>query len=258
MLYTMSLFALEPVRWVKRYEWREMTPMEVCAIGTFWKSVGDAQGISYQDLPSYKSGWRDGLHWFEEIKAWSLAYEKRAMVPSQYNHDTANETVKILVYDLPDSWFEFGRKLTCTLMDDRLRKAMMYDPPPAWLQFVVDWTFTIRKILLRYAFLPRPSFMSTRFLSKDADKNGRYHTMLFETEPWYYENTWWNRNTLQVWMKWLSGRPIPNGKDYSSEGYLISEIGPRSLSGKGRNDFEATKTKLMSERRGGCPFAALN
>jgi len=32
MLYTLSLFALEPIRWVNRYEWREMTPMEVCAM----------------------------------------------------------------------------------------------------------------------------------------------------------------------------------------------------------------------------------
>jgi hypothetical protein len=32
MLYTLSVFALEPVRWVKRYEWREMTPMEICAL----------------------------------------------------------------------------------------------------------------------------------------------------------------------------------------------------------------------------------
>jgi hypothetical protein len=32
MLYTLSLFVLEPVRWVKRYEWREMTEMEICAL----------------------------------------------------------------------------------------------------------------------------------------------------------------------------------------------------------------------------------
>jgi hypothetical protein len=255
MLFTLSLFALEPVRWVKRYEWREMTLMEVCAIGTFWKSIGDAQGISYEDLPSSKFGWRDGLHWFEELDRWSTAYEERAMVPSQYNHETANETVKILIYDLPASWFEFGRKLTSTLMDDRLRKAMMYDAPPAWLQSTVDWVFAIRKILLKYMFLPRPSFMAPRYLSKEADKNGRYHTLLFETEPWYLENTWWNRNSLQVWIKWMSGGPIPNGKDFSPEGYLISEIGPRSLVGKGKKEFEDTRAKLTSEQRGGCPFA---
>jgi hypothetical protein len=32
LLYTLSLFALEPVRWIERYEWRKMTPMEICAM----------------------------------------------------------------------------------------------------------------------------------------------------------------------------------------------------------------------------------
>ena len=32
MLYTLSLFALEPVRWVNKYEWREFTDLEVCAM----------------------------------------------------------------------------------------------------------------------------------------------------------------------------------------------------------------------------------
>ncbi|KAE9987389.1 hypothetical protein EG327_003835 [Venturia inaequalis] len=32
MLYTLSLFATEPCRWVNRYEWRQMTEMETCAM----------------------------------------------------------------------------------------------------------------------------------------------------------------------------------------------------------------------------------
>ena len=32
MLYTLSLFVLETNRWVRTYEWRAMTPMEVCAM----------------------------------------------------------------------------------------------------------------------------------------------------------------------------------------------------------------------------------
>jgi hypothetical protein len=33
MLYTLSVFITEPITWVKKYEWREMTDMELCAIG---------------------------------------------------------------------------------------------------------------------------------------------------------------------------------------------------------------------------------
>jgi hypothetical protein len=35
MLYTLGLFAVQPVRFVERYEWRELTNMEKNAIGTF-------------------------------------------------------------------------------------------------------------------------------------------------------------------------------------------------------------------------------
>lgn len=45
LLYTLSLFITEPITWVGKYEWRAMTDMEKCAIGAFWKSIGDAMGI---------------------------------------------------------------------------------------------------------------------------------------------------------------------------------------------------------------------
>lgn len=32
MLYTLSLFILEVERWVRLYEWRKLTPMEICAL----------------------------------------------------------------------------------------------------------------------------------------------------------------------------------------------------------------------------------
>ena len=32
MLYTLGLFALEPIRWISMYEWRSLTDMERCAM----------------------------------------------------------------------------------------------------------------------------------------------------------------------------------------------------------------------------------
>jgi hypothetical protein len=32
MLYTLSLFAVEPRNWIARYEWRDLTDMELCAL----------------------------------------------------------------------------------------------------------------------------------------------------------------------------------------------------------------------------------
>lgn len=129
MLFTLSLFATEPIRFVKLYEWREMEEMERCAVGTYWKSLGDALGISYEALPSGKTGFRDGIHWLEEINAWSKQYEEENMKPHVRNKEIADKTIDVLVYNLPDFMKPLGTYLVSYLMDDRLRKSMMYVSP---------------------------------------------------------------------------------------------------------------------------------
>jgi hypothetical protein len=126
MLYTLSLFALEPIRFVKMYEWREMTEMERCAVGTYWKSLGDALGISYETLPSGTTGFRDGIHWLEEVREWSLGYEVKHMKPHPRNKEIADRTIDVLVYNLPRFIKPLGLYFVSFLMDERLRSAMMY------------------------------------------------------------------------------------------------------------------------------------
>ena len=96
MLYTLALFALEPLRWIERYEWRPLSRTERLATGVFWAGIGNAMQISYAGLPSHDDGkgWRDGLQWLEELESWTEAYEARCMVPDQNNHDTAEGFVK--------------------------------------------------------------------------------------------------------------------------------------------------------------------
>lgn len=136
MLYTLSLFALEPIRFVGNYEWRELSDLEKCAIGTYWKSLGDALGISYACLPSgseiadaktgeKKSGFQDGLHWLEEIRTWSHTYEVEKMKPHLKNKEVADKTTDVLTYALPGFVKSVGIQFVSFIMDDRLRVAMM-------------------------------------------------------------------------------------------------------------------------------------
>ncbi|KAL9095927.1 MAG: hypothetical protein Q9165_001925 [Trypethelium subeluteriae] len=124
MLYTLSLFALETIRWIDRYEWRLMTDLERCASGTFWKAMGDDMQISYNALPSYKTGWRDGLHWLEEIEEWSLGYEAEKMVPADVNNRLAQAHITNLFYDLSPPNRVIPEKVVAVLVGERLRKAM--------------------------------------------------------------------------------------------------------------------------------------
>jgi len=68
-----------------------MSEMEICAIGTFWKSLGDNMGISYAKLPRSETGWKDGVEFYEDIRDWAENYEAQYMVPAATNKKTADE-----------------------------------------------------------------------------------------------------------------------------------------------------------------------
>jgi len=130
MLYTLSLFAGEPLKWISRYEWRGFTIMEKAAIGTFWKGVGDAMDIDMSLLPnggSGRDGWTDGSHWLDELLVWSEDYESQHMLPDVNNHELALATMNYILWPVPKALMPLGYCAFQSLMDDRLTKAMMYD-----------------------------------------------------------------------------------------------------------------------------------
>ena len=125
VLYTQSLFALEPLRWTNQYEWRSVTDVERCATGTYWKATGEMMNILYDALPSYKEGWRDGLHWLEGLESWSLGYEEEYMVPADSNQQLVTQTLNIALFRLPTWLQSTGRRSVAALLEPRLRAAMM-------------------------------------------------------------------------------------------------------------------------------------
>ena len=126
LLYVLSSFALEPVRWISRYEWRNLTDVELCASGTFWKNLGDTMEISYEVLHSSAKGWQDGLHWLSEVKQWSDEYEELHMVPADSNRELANSLLGSLLPRRPAGCRKRCMKLVAVLLGDRLRQSMMH------------------------------------------------------------------------------------------------------------------------------------
>lgn len=124
MLYTLSLFALEGKRWVSMYEWRGLTDLELCAIGVFWKQIGQDLDISYTDLevPNQSTG----LDWHRALERWSCAYEREHMAPHSCNHTLAVATLDLLGAELPTPARHFAGAAFCHLMGPELRHAMRY------------------------------------------------------------------------------------------------------------------------------------
>lgn len=125
MLYKLSLFGLEPIRWTNKYEWRTLTDFERSATGVFRKNMGEAMEIPYELLLGSKQGWRDGLAWLDDLERWSLQYEEEFMVPAESNHQLALGTLDLALFKLPAAWHGVGRQFVAALLDPRLRKAMM-------------------------------------------------------------------------------------------------------------------------------------
>ncbi|XPS98072.1 hypothetical protein M3J09_007286 [Ascochyta lentis] len=256
MLYTLSLFVMEVERWVKLYEWRVLTPMEICAFGTHWKGIGDAMGIDYSSLRHGPESFTDGLEFFEDIKEWAETYEKEYMVPDRYNHQLAEETTRILLANAPDALKPYGQNVVAALMDDRLRKAMMCDNPPPFYINMVKTVFGVRKFVSRWLLPPRPYAFQVRHVTDDPDpKSGRYFMTEYDSEPWYIKPTFSMRYSLLAWLRWAAGKPYPNGVGYSPQGYKVFEVGPKKLEGHGLDECEATRDRLMGSDRGRCPFA---
>lgn len=260
LLYTLSLFALEPSRWVTKYEWRDLTDLELCACGTYWKAMGDAMGISYQTLPSSDQGWQDGLVFLEELESWSLRYEEKHMVSATTNKRLADSHFDILCINVPTRFLEPCKKVMSYLLGERLRKAMMYPEVSTSYRRVINGVLQARRLFLRYFALPRPEIMRKQYIPRSPNKlTGRYNSVEYLSFPWYVSPTWKARWGPKALKTRLLGRKLPgdDGNKYAPEGYTFADIGPQALQGKGSKEMETTKAILIQQRRGGCPFLTL-
>jgi hypothetical protein len=137
--------------------------------------------ISYAALPPSDNA----LDWLESVRAWSEAYEARCMVRAETNEIVAAETTRLLLFDVPLAAHPAAKQVVGALMDVRLRRAMGFADPPAWVSWLVDGGLLVRKLLLRYASLPRPWMLRKKKVSDRPDANGRLHQIYATAEPWY-------------------------------------------------------------------------
>jgi len=252
MLYTLSLFACELPKWCRRFEWRELTTLELCALGVNWKGVGDAMQISFAALPSTEGGWRDGTHWLAEVDAWAQAYEARCMVPAESNKSVAEQTTAILLWTVPETLKPTARHVVYSLMDPRLRTAMLYPDPSPTIEKIVLGAFQIRRFVLRY--LAPPRLRPWRSVSARKSAHGTYYLLNYDSLPYYVRPTLWNRWLSPSALLWrLRGLPVPGdeGGKYHPEGYSAVTAGPNH--GKGSQGRAEKTLEPIGEMR--CPMA---
>lgn len=256
MLYTLSLFLHEPLRWIKRYEWRDASEIERCALGLYWRWYGESAEISYEALTFPEKQCKSGLEFADALDIWSREYEEKYMVPAETNKQMAKGTGDIKVNNWPDSLKPFGRKLTVAFMEPRLRKAMMAGEVSAPVEAFLNSVMVVRAFVTRNIALPRPSFLAARAVSEKPDKNGRLYKLDWIDKPWYVKPTFGERYGVPALLMKAFGRPVAGseGTRFHPEGYVVTDIGPESLKGKGLGEMEKEKEKLRGRKNVGCPF----
>lgn len=126
LLYVLSLFALEPLRFIERWEWRPPTREERCALATLWRALGEDLEIPFDRLPSYPTatGFRDALHWLAELEAWGREYEARNRRRSAESVRLGEMQLDAWVGGVPVCFKGIARGFVAALIEPGLRSAM--------------------------------------------------------------------------------------------------------------------------------------
>lgn len=136
--YVLSTFVLEPIRWMDRFGWRPMDPVEKQAQFVFWREV--ARRMNIPDVPLDLAA----------LEAFNQAYEAEHFHYAPSNHRVAQPVREMFVgWLLPGPLRFLGRPFVHALMDDRLLAACGFPPvSPSW-RAIVEAGIRLRARALR-------------------------------------------------------------------------------------------------------------
>lgn len=120
MLYVLSTFVYEPVRWINRWAWRKVTPTERLAGFLFFVEVGRRMNV--KSLPED----------VDEFERFNLAYERR-----WFSYADSNRLVTEQILGMYSSWYPpplrpVVVRLLRSRLDERALNATGQAVPPWW------------------------------------------------------------------------------------------------------------------------------
>lgn len=138
LLYVLSTFVFEPIRWIGRFGWRVLTQTEKLGIFHYYRELGRRMHI--RDIP-------DDILGFER---YNLDYETQ-----QFRYADTNQRIGAITRDLllgfylPGPFIPLGRPVVHAVMDEPLLEAMGFPRPPALLRHKVTAILKLRAWVLK-------------------------------------------------------------------------------------------------------------
>lgn len=151
MLYVLSTFICEPIRWLDRFGRRPMTDREQRAWFLYYCGLGQRMGITdiHADL--------------DTMMLWNAAYEADNFRFSQTNQRISEATIKLLLgFYLPSWLYWAGRPAVRALLDPPLLDSMGFRPVPAWFSRLTLGALRTRAAVLRWLPLRRKPRLLTQ------------------------------------------------------------------------------------------------
>jgi len=151
-LYVLSVFIVEPIRWVERYGFRYPHEKEKYAMHLRWKIIGEQMGI--KDIPvSYAA-----------TELYLDRFEEKNMVYAESNVKVGTSTTNLFLSILPAKLRPMCKPAIYALCPPRLRKAMGFPDPPTLLVVLIDASLKLAGYFVRYLMPPRliPKFRTSR------------------------------------------------------------------------------------------------
>lgn len=141
LLYVLSTFVFEPIRFNARFGWRRMTEREQHALFHFWRAVGERMGI--KDIPTD----------YATFERFTVDYEARRYRFTEANHAVGAATVELFAGWFPRPLRPMVRQAIYALLDAPARRAFGFPDPSPLISALVMAAMRARAVALRV--LPR-------------------------------------------------------------------------------------------------------
>jgi hypothetical protein len=142
-LYVLTVFAVEPYRWIDKFGYRRSHPLEKECSHLIWTDIGTKMGI--KNIPGS----------YEALEKYLDDYEEANMKYHPNNAHLAKHTMQLLLSNMPSFLHPFGRNAVYALCDARLRKAMGFPEPPILLPEILHGMLFAAGLFTRLFLPPR-------------------------------------------------------------------------------------------------------
>lgn len=112
LLYVLSTFVFEPVRWNERFGWRPLVEVERQATFRFWREVGRRMAI--RDVPET----------YEAFERFNVDFERERFAFSEGGRRVADATLRMFARGVPGA-----RRALCAVLDEPLLTALRLERP---------------------------------------------------------------------------------------------------------------------------------